>query len=113
MNEVAGLKRNSKSIGEEAETCKKEDNFYYYGELPYIPGYDGKYRTNMASGSINENDLLYGKNDRKNAIYNTKTILSYSQIKITYNFLKNNEKISLLLSLEIPLLVQENITDID
>ena len=93
MNEVAALKRDSKCIGEESEICDKIDNYYYYDELPYLPGYDGKDRTNMAAGSINENALLYGKNDRKNAIYNTKPILSYTQVKMTYNFLKNNEKI--------------------
>ena len=93
MNEVAGLKRDSKCIGEEAEKCDKIDNYYYYDDLPYLPGYDGYERTNMAAGTLNENALLYGKNDRKNAIYNTKPILSYYQIKMTYNFLKNNEKI--------------------
>ena len=93
MNEVASLNRNPKCIGEEAEICDKKDNFYYYKDLPYLPGYDGKDRTNMAAGSLNENALLYGKDERKNAIYNTKPILSYMQIKMTYNFLKNKEKI--------------------
>ena len=93
MNEVAALNRGSKCIGEEADICDKKDNFYYYDDLPYLPGYDGKDRTNMAAGSINENGLLYGNNDRKYAIYNTKPILSYIQIKMTYNFLKNSERI--------------------
>ena len=93
MNEVAALDRNPKCIGEEAEICDKKDNFYFYDDLPYLPGYDGIYRTNMAAGSINENGLLYGNDERKYAIYNTKPILSYMQIKMTYNFLKNNEKV--------------------
>ena len=94
MNEVASLNRNSKCIGEEAEICDKNDNFYYYDDLPYLPGYNEQIsRTNMAAGSLNENALLYGNNDKKYAIYNTKPILSYYQVKITYNFLKNNEKI--------------------
>lgn len=93
MNEVAALNRGSKCIGEEADKCDKIDNYYYYEDLPYLPGYDGKDRTNMAAGSLNENALLYGKNDRKYAIYNTKPILSYKQIQMTFNFLKNNEKI--------------------
>ena len=93
MNEVAALNRGSKCIGEESDICNKKDNFYFYDDLPYLPGYDGKERTNMAAGSLNENALLYGKNERKYAIYNTKPILSYEQIKMTYNFLKNSEKI--------------------
>ena len=58
MNEVASLNRNPKWIGEEAEICDKKDNFYYYEDLPYLPWYDGKDRTNMAAGSLNENALL-------------------------------------------------------
>ena len=93
MNEVASLNRNSKCIGEEAEKCDKKDNYYYYDDLPYLPGYDGDKRTNMAAGSINENGLLYGNNEKKYAIYNTKPILSYKQVEMTYNYLKNGEKI--------------------
>ena len=93
MNEVATLNRQSKCIGEEADICDKIDNYYYYDDLPYLPGYDQKNKTNMAAGSLNENALLYGKSERKYAIYNTKPILSYKQIQITFNFLKNKEKI--------------------
>ena len=93
MNEVATLNRQSKCIGEEADICDKIDNYYYYDDLPYLPGYDQKDKTNMAAGSLNENALLYGKSERKYAIYNTKPILSYKQIQITFDFLKNNEKI--------------------
>ena len=93
MNEVATLNRQSKCIGEEADICDKIDNYYYYDDLPYLPEYDQKDKTNMAAGSLNENALLYGKSERKYAIYNTKPILSYKQIQITFNFLKNNEKI--------------------
>ena len=93
MNEVATLNRQSKCIGEEADICDKIDNYYYYDDLPYLPGYDQKDKTNMAAGSLNENALLYGKSERKYAIYNTKPILSYKQIQITFNFLKNKEKI--------------------
>ena len=92
MNEVASLNRNAKCIGEEAEKCDKKDNFYYYDDLPYLPGYNKEIsRTNMAAGTINENALLYGNNNKKYAIYNTKPILSYYQIKMTYNFLKNEK----------------------
>ena len=94
MNEVAGLNRGLNCIGEKSNKCDKKDNFYYYDDLPYMPGYNEKIeRTNMAAGSINENGLLYGNNDRKYAIYNTKPILSYMMNKITFNFLKNNQKI--------------------
>ena len=89
MNEIAGLTRNLPCIGEIADECKKEDNFYYYDDLPYLPGYDAKDRTNMAAGTINENGLLYGPDERKYAIYNTKPILSYTQNKMTFNYLKN------------------------
>ncbi len=90
MNEIAGLKRDHKCVGEIADKCEKEDNFYYYKELPYLPGYNEETsRTNMAAGTINENGLLYGPDERKYAIYNTKPILSYTQNKITHNFLKN------------------------
>ena len=90
MNEIAGLKRDHKCIGEIADKCDKEDNYYYFKELPYLPGYNEKTgRTNMAAGTINENGLLYGPDERKYAIYKTKTILIYTQNKITNNFLKN------------------------
>ena len=89
MNEIAGLTRNLPCIGEIADKCDKIDNFYYYDDLPYLPGYDGKDRTNMAAGTINENGLLYGPDERKYAIYNTKPILSYIQNKMTFNYLKN------------------------
>ena len=89
MNEIAGLARDLPCIGEIADKCDKKDNFYYYEDLPYLPGYDGVERTNMAAGTINENGLLYGSDERKYAIYNTKPILSYTQNKITFNYLKN------------------------
>ena len=90
MNEIAGLKRDHACVGEIANKCDKEDNYYYYKELPYLPGYNEKRgRTNMAAGTINENGLLYGPDARKYAVYNTKPILSYTQNKITNNFLKN------------------------
>ena len=94
MNEVAGLDRGAKCIGEIADKCDKKDNFYYYDDLPYLPGYNEKnHRTNMAAGTLNENALLYGNDDRKYAIYNTKPILSYMMNKVTYDYLKNGEKV--------------------
>ena len=93
MNEIAGLKRDHKCVGEIADKCEKEDNFYYYKELPYLPGYNEETsRTNMAAGTINENGLLYGPDERKYAIYNTKPILSYTQNKISFNYLKSKLK---------------------
>ena len=91
MNEIAGLTRNLTCIGEIADKdkCDKKDNYYYYDDLPYLPGYDGIERTNMAAGTINENGLLYGPDERKYAIYNTKPILSYTQNQMTFNYLKN------------------------
>ena len=92
MNEIAGLKRDLPCVGEIADICEKKDNFYYYEDLPYLPGYDGVERTNMAAGTINENGLLYGTDEIKYAIYNTKPILSYTQNKMTFNYLKNKLK---------------------
>ena len=90
MNEIAGLTRDLPCVGEIADICEKKDNFYYYEDLPYLPGYNEKIgRTNLAAGSINENGILYGLDERKYAIYNTKPILSYKQNKLTFNFLKN------------------------
>ena len=92
MNEIACLSRVLPCLGEigEKNQCDKKDNFYYYEDLPYLPGYNEKIgRTNLAAGSINENGILYGLDERKNAIYNTKPILSYKQNKLTFNFLKN------------------------
>ena len=93
MNEIAGLKRDLPCIGELADKCGKKDNYYYYDDLPYLPGfnYDNS-RTNMAAGTINENGLLYGPDERKYAIYNTKPILSYTQNKISFNYLKSKLK---------------------
>ena len=93
MNEIAGLKRDLPCIGELADKCDKKDNYYYYDDLPYLPGfnYDNS-RTNMAAGTINENGLLYGPDERKYAIYNTKPILSYTQNKISFNYLKSKLK---------------------
>ena len=92
MNEIAGLTRDLPCVGEIADICEKKDNFYYYEDLPYLPGYDGVERTNMAAGTINENGLLYGTDEIKYAIYNTKPILSYTQNKMTFNYLKNKLK---------------------
>ena len=93
MNEIAGLKRDLPCIGELADKCDKKDNYYYYDDLPYLPGfnYDNN-RINMAAGTINENGLLYGPDERKYAIYNTKPILSYTQNKISFNYLKSKLK---------------------
>ena len=89
MNEIACLSRELPCVGEIADKCDKKDNFYYYEDLPYLPGYNEKIgRTNMAAGTINENAILYGPDERKYAIYNTKPILSYMQGKMTYNFLR-------------------------
>ena len=92
MNEIACLTRELPCLGEIAESnqCNKKDNFYYYEDLPYLPGYNEKIgRTNLAAGTINENGILYGIDENKYAIYNTKPILSYKQNKLTFNFLKN------------------------
>lgn len=90
MNEIACLSRVLPCLGEMGDQCDPKDNYYYYKDLPYMPGYNEEIgRTNMAAGSINENGILYGTDDRKYAIYNTKPILSYMQNKLTYNFLKN------------------------
>ena len=94
MNEIACLSRTLPCVGEMGDKCDKIDNFYYYEDLPYMPGYNEEIgRTNLAAGSINENGILYGPDDRKYAIYNTKPILSYEQNKITFNFLKKELKI--------------------
>ena len=90
MNEIACLSRVLPCLGEMGDQCDPKDNYYFYKDLPYMPGYNEEIgRTNMAAGSINENGILYGTDDRKYAIYNTKPILSYMQNKLTYNFLKN------------------------
>ena len=90
MNEIACLSRELPCVGEMGVQCDPKDNYYYYKDLPYMPGYNEEIgRTNMAAGSINENGILYGPDDRKYAIYNTKPILSYMQNKLTFNFLKN------------------------
>ena len=90
MNEIAGLTRNLTCIGEIADKdkCDKKDNYYYYDDLPYLPGYDGIERTNMAAGTINENGLLYGPDERKYAIYNTKPILGDNTS--IYKYMKNS-----------------------
>ena len=93
MNEIACLTRELPCLGEIAESnqCNKKDNFYYYEDLPYLPGYNEKIgRTNLAAGTINENGILYGIDENKYAIYNTKPILSYKQNKLTFNFLPNS-----------------------
>ena len=91
MNEIACLSRNLTCVGEIAGKCEEKDNYYYYKNLPYLPGFNLEiWRDNLAAGTINENAVLYGENDRKYAIYNTKPILSYTQNKITFNYLKNN-----------------------
>ena len=96
MNEIACLTRTLPCVGEmgDISECRKEDNYYYYEDLPYLPGYNqATNRINLAAGTINENAILYGSDDERNAIYNTKPILSYTQNKITFNFLKNKLKI--------------------
>ena len=91
MNEIACLSRILTCVGEMADKCEEKDNYYYYKKLPYLPGYNLEIgRDNLAAGTINENAVLYGEDDRKYAIYNTKPILSYTQNKITFNYLKNN-----------------------
>ena len=92
MNEVANLNKSAKCIGEEGETCDPKDNYYYYKYLPYLPGYDGDERTNMAAGTINENGLLTGNNQRKYSVYNVKPLIAYYENKETYNFMKNGLK---------------------
>ena len=89
MNEIACLSRVLPCVGEMGEICDIKDNFYYYGNLPYLPGYNKDFVVTLAAGTINENGILYGANENKYAIYNTKPILSYEQNKLTYNFLKN------------------------
>ena len=89
MNEIACLSRKLPCVGEMGNKCDKIDNFYFYEDLPYMPGYNEEIgRTNLAAGTLNENGILYGPDDRKYAIYNTKPILSYEQNKITFNFLR-------------------------
>ena len=89
MNEIACLSRELECVGEIADKCDKKDNYYYYEDLPYLPGYNEAIgRTNLAAGTINENAILYGTDDRKYAVYNAKPILSYMQSKMTYNLLK-------------------------
>lgn len=89
MNEIACLSRVLPCVGEMGNICDKKDNFYYYDDLPYLPGYNEAFVTSLAAGSINENGILYGADERKHAIYNTKPILSFKQNKLTFNFLKN------------------------
>ena len=94
MNEIACLKRDLPCVGEIADKCDKKDNFYYYEDLPYLPGYNEEIgRTNIAAGTINENAILYGTDDRKYSIYNAKPILSYMQSKMTYNYLRRKRKV--------------------
>ena len=88
MNEPAMLKRDHICKGEIANKCNKEDNYYYYKDLPYIPGYIKNEHDDIATGSINENAINYGDNELKYASYNTKPLISLLECKATYNFLK-------------------------
>ena len=92
MNEIACLSRVLPCVGEMGTICDKKDNFYYYKDLPYLPGYNEQFVVTLAAGTINENGILYCSDERKHAIYNTKPILSYEQNKLTFNFLKNKLK---------------------
>ena len=87
MNEPAMIETDKKCIGEIADNCPPERNYYYYATLPYIPGYIPNEHTDIATSSINENALLYGKNQLLNAAYNTKPMISYIQSKVTYDYL--------------------------
>ena len=91
MNEPAMLETNAKCIGEISDKCDKKDNYYYYDDLPYLPGYridNNNRHTNMASGSLNENAICYGKNTLYSAPYNTKPLISFYHCKYSYEFLK-------------------------
>ena len=88
MNEPAMLKRDHICKGEIANKCNKEDNYYYYEDLPYIPGYKKNEHDDIATGSINENAINYGNDELIYASYNTKPLISLLQCKATYNFLK-------------------------
>ena len=91
MNEPAMLKRDHPCIGEIAKICDKKDNYYYYKDLPYIPGFRG-HNLDISTGSINENAINYGDNDIKYASYNTKPLISFFHSKSTYYFLLNKLK---------------------
>ena len=88
MNEPANLLENSKCIGEISTNCDKNNNKYFYENLPYLPGYKKNRKETLSLGSINENALLYGNY----TIYDIKPMISFYQIRYTYDFLKNNLK---------------------
>jgi alpha-glucosidase (family GH31 glycosyl hydrolase) len=90
MNEPANLIENEKSkckgeIVDEKE-CTKDKNKYDIDELPYIPGYRKGIKETLSSKSISENAII----NKNYTVYDTKPLLSYFQVKHTYNYLKDN-----------------------
>ena len=86
MNEPAMINPD-KCIGEVADECLPKDNYYYYKELPYLPGYLEKEHIDLGTSSLNENALFYGENERIYTAYNAKPMISYIQSQVTYDYL--------------------------
>ena len=89
MNEPANLIENEKSkckgeIVDEKE-CTKDKNKYDIDELPYIPGYRKGVKESLSSKSISENAII----NENYTVYDTKPLLSYFQVKHTYNYLND------------------------
>ena len=86
MNEPTNLMENEKSKCVDEKECKKDKNKYDIDELPYIPGYRKGIKETLSSKSISENAII----NENYTVYDAKPLLSYFQVKHTYNFLNNN-----------------------
>ena len=88
MNEISNLKRKGNCPGEILE--KKEEykcNLVEDMSFSYFPGYTNN-KNSLTIGSINMNGITFGKN----IIYNNKPLISVYQSRLTYNYLKKNNK---------------------
>jgi alpha-glucosidase (family GH31 glycosyl hydrolase) len=91
MNEPANLLEDSPCIGEVANSkeCTKDKNKFYYGDLPYLPGYKKHVKETLSMKSINENAIVYGNR----AVYDVKPLISFYQTKYTYEYLDSKLEI--------------------
>ena len=99
MNEPAMLDTASRCIGEVVLNtrikCNNDtgNNYYYYKTLPYLPGYNRYKGSTVSAGSLNENALVYGKDQLISAAFNTKPMISYLMNKVSYEYLTKVKKV--------------------
>ena len=99
MNEPAMLDTNARCIGEvilnNRIKCNNDtgNNYYYYKTLPYLPGYNRYKSSTISAGSLNENAIIYGKDELISAAFNTKPMISYLMCKVSYEYLTKIKKV--------------------